>query len=218
MNRRVPLLVGARNRIRLFSTNFRHLQPTAQDRATCHDVLWTSLTALRTSSDAFPPLKGVVGAVTSVLEVSQRVRHSKKDAHELADRAVRILDILADEISDPTAIPEPMLASIRRFQQTLEEIQEEMSHLATRGRIWRLRHLNQSEGALRNFNRRLDDASREFTIGSAVRGEVTTHRVQTQISDVSVVSLVHHKKQMLFLRGIILLQALFFWPSPVLAA
>ncbi|KAJ7106226.1 hypothetical protein C8R44DRAFT_858312 [Mycena epipterygia] len=207
MDGRFPL-VRARNRFR---------NSTATEGAKCHDLLYTSLTALRASSDAFPPLKSVVGAVTSVLEISQRVTHSKKDARQLARRTVEILEALADAIPDPAAIPDPMLASIKRFERTLEDIKTEMCLLMKRGRMWRLRHLNRSEGALLNFNRRLDDASREFTIGAAVRGEALTHQVHTQLLNVSAASHIVHNKEMLLLRGILILQVAFFCPSPVLA-
>ncbi|KAJ7760851.1 hypothetical protein DFH07DRAFT_426002 [Mycena maculata] len=209
-----PLLVRARARLK---GCLRQLRKTGREGAKYHDLLYTSLSALRTSSDAFPPLQGVVGAVTSILEISQRVSHSKKQARELARRSVEVLELLADLIPDATAIPEPMLAGITRFQGTLEEIKTEMSRLATRGRLWRLKHLNRSEGALIRFNGRLDDASREFAIGAAVRVEACVHTVRAQISDQSGIALVHHDKQMLFLQGIIVLQTVFFYPPPVLA-
>ncbi|KAJ7484161.1 hypothetical protein FB451DRAFT_1363747 [Mycena latifolia] len=217
MDRRFPVLLRGRDRVRHFVKKNLRLTATSSKGANCHDLLWTALTALRTSSDAFPPLKGVVGAVTSVMEVSQRVCHSKKDARELSQRAVRVLELLADALPDPTTIPEPMLASIGRFEMSLKEIREEMSRLANHGRIWRLLHLNRSEGALRKFDRRLDEASREFAIGSAVRGEASTYAIQAQVSDVAAVALVLHEKQTLLLRGVMLLQMVFFWPSPVLA-
>ncbi|KAJ7683470.1 hypothetical protein B0H17DRAFT_1333306 [Mycena rosella] len=222
MERRVPVLLRGRSRIRHFAKKcFHRLKAgaTTSDGANCHDLLCTSLTALRTSADAFPPLKGVVGAVTSVLEISQRVTHSKKDAEELARHAVTILEMLADVIgeSHSTSIPGPMLASIRRFQGTLEEIQETMNRLGNHSRIWRLTHLNRNEGALRKFHKRLDDAFQEFTIGSAIRSEACTYAVQTQLTTASAISITFHKEQVTLLRGGILLHALFFLAIPRLA-
>ncbi|KAJ7908695.1 hypothetical protein B0H13DRAFT_2661923 [Mycena leptocephala] len=159
MDRRLSLLVRPRKLVRNFvKGSFGRLKAGANAGATSQDLLWTSLTALRTSSDAFPPLKGVVGAVVAILETSQRVAHSKKEAFQLAKRSVELLEMLADVISDRGAIPEPMLASIVRLESILEEIKIEMIRLANRGRLWRLNHLNRNEGALWKFNRRLDDA------------------------------------------------------------
>lgn len=72
MDGRPPPLVRARKRVRNFvKGTFGRLKPGANEDATYQDLLWTSLTALKTSADAFPPLKGVVGAVISIMEISQ---------------------------------------------------------------------------------------------------------------------------------------------------
>ncbi|KAJ7797904.1 hypothetical protein B0H14DRAFT_2909104 [Mycena olivaceomarginata] len=181
MDGRPPLLVRT----------FGRLKPGANEDATYQDLLWTSLTALKTSADAFPPLKGVVGAVISIMEISQRIAHSKKDARELSGQA-----------------------SIERFETTLEEIQSEMNRLMNRSRMWRLKHLNRTEGTLRKFNKRLDDASREFTMGLAVRTEVAVGSTFY----LSAGALLHKRNNRCdLLRGILLLNAVFFWLSPVLA-
>ncbi|KAJ6589293.1 hypothetical protein B0H19DRAFT_1103531 [Mycena capillaripes] len=215
MDRTHSLLVRARKPIRHFiKGTFGRLKAGANAGATYHDLLWTSVTALRTSSDAFPPLKGVVSAVVAILEISQRVAQSKKDAHQLAGRSVKLLEMLADVISDRGAIPPPMLASIERFESILEEIKIEMIQLTNRNRRWRLKYLNHNEGTLQKFNKRLDDTSREFEMGVAVRTEECVHRIHTQISNVSARSLTHRNTEMLLLRRIILMQAVVFLSIP----
>ncbi|KAJ7148096.1 hypothetical protein C8R43DRAFT_1129251 [Mycena crocata] len=216
------VLLRARGRIlNSVKRSVEHLKGANNQGANCEDLLWTSLTALRTSADAFPPLKGVVGAVTSIMEISQRVTHSRRDAQQLAHRTVQTLELLADvisdAISDPSTIPEPMLASIARFQGTLDEIAAAMAFLVAHGPMWRLRHLNRTEGELKDFNRRLDDASRKFIMVSTLRIEAGVHRVEAHILDTSASSAVLHNTELTLLRRIIFLQAVFFCPSPVLA-
>ncbi|KAJ7811884.1 hypothetical protein B0H14DRAFT_3879885 [Mycena olivaceomarginata] len=215
MDGRPPPLVRARKRVRNFvKGTFGRLKPGANDDATYQDLLWTSLTALKTSADAFPPLKGVVGAVISIMEISQRIAHSKKDARELAGQAVGILILLSNEFSTRGTISPPMLGSIERFETTLEEIQSEMNRLMNRSRMWRLKHLNRTEETLRKFNKRLDDTSREFTMGLAVRTEVAVYRVHAEVLDTSAAHLNLHNKEMRLLRGILLLNAVFFLAIP----
>ncbi|KAF7348720.1 hypothetical protein MVEN_01390900 [Mycena venus] len=202
-------LVRGRDRTRNFvKGSFGRLKPGANGNATCQDLLWTSLTALKTPSDAFPPLIGVVGAVVAILEISKRITHSKKDARELAQRSVDLLKVLDDIISnlEPGTIPEPMVASIVRFESTLKEIQTEMDKLMARGCIWRLKHLNRNEGMLEKFHKRLDDASHEFKIASAARAEICVHQVHAQVLD--------NKKEIFLLRRIILVQSVFFLAIP----
>ncbi|KAJ7055323.1 hypothetical protein C8F01DRAFT_1160178, partial [Mycena amicta] len=79
------------------------------------DILWTSLTALRESSDAFPPLKSAVGGVVVLCNIAERAKHSKSDARDIALRTKKILDVVAEAVPDPTAISPAMLKSIERF-------------------------------------------------------------------------------------------------------
>ncbi|KAJ7155035.1 hypothetical protein C8R46DRAFT_1116870 [Mycena filopes] len=207
-----PLRLRLRKRIRSFiKGTFGRLKSGAKRSANYQDLLWTSLTALKTSADAFPPLKGVVGAVVAVLEISQRVTHSKQEAHQLARRAVKLLETLADAIPDPNAIPDPMLASIARFESVLKEIEMEMLQLVNRGPWGRLKHLNRNEGSLRKFHTRLDEAYHEFLISAVVRVEASTNQVQLHIGHASAVFTTMHNTEILLLRRIILVQAALFF-------
>ncbi|KAJ7737757.1 hypothetical protein B0H16DRAFT_1571725 [Mycena metata] len=210
-----PTVLRLRKRIRSFvKGTFGRLKSGVKQSANYQDLLWTSLTALKTSSDAFPALKSVVGAVIAVWEISQRVKHSKKEARGLAQRTVDLLGRLADAIPDPTRIPDPMLDSIARFESVLAEIQAEMIQLANRGVRWRLKHLNRSEDSLRKFNSLLDEAAREFLIGAVVRVETAVHQVHTQIVRTSAGISVFHNTEILLLRGLLLMQAALFLSIP----
>ncbi|KAJ6627676.1 hypothetical protein B0H10DRAFT_2429232 [Mycena sp. CBHHK59/15] len=216
IGRSIPLLSRARKRTQHFARNTLD-RISFTKGAKCQDVMWTSLTALIASSDGFPPLKSVVGAVASVWEIAQRMEQSKKEAHELAHRSVAILEIIADAIPDPLAIPAPMLASILRFETVLQEIHAEMNRLMGRSRMWRLTHLNRSEGSLGILNKRLDEVTREFMIASSVRVEARVHDIQARIVNNGAESLEFHHRQVILLKQIILIQTAFFCSSPVLA-
>lgn len=137
MHKISSVLVRSRKRIRSFvKGSYGRLKRGANAGANYQDLLWTSLTALRTCADAYPPLKGAVGALVAILEISevrnrkryrhyhgwdlnlvnQRIAHSKKDGCELGRHAVDVLKMLADVTSNRDAISGPMLASIVLFE------------------------------------------------------------------------------------------------------
>ncbi|KAF7338866.1 hypothetical protein MSAN_02209700 [Mycena sanguinolenta] len=182
MNRISALFVRGRKAIRNFvKGSFGRLKLGANTGANTQDLLRTALTALHACSGAYPPLDGAVSALVAILEMSERITHSKKEARELARHSADLLKILAQAISGPGVVSEPMLASITSFESTLTEIQSELAkaRLEDRSLFWRFAHLNRTQRTLRNINRRLDDASRKFTIGSAARSEAYVRQVLT---------------------------------------
>lgn len=58
----------------------------------------------------------VVHLADTDMRDSQRVKRSKRTAKDLADRAVQVLELLADNVPDPTVISPKMLASISQFE------------------------------------------------------------------------------------------------------
>ncbi|KAJ7918533.1 hypothetical protein B0H13DRAFT_2657374 [Mycena leptocephala] len=142
------------------------------------DVLWTSLRALNESSDAFPVLKSAVGAVVSICDIAQRAKHSKSDACDIALRTKEILDVVANAVPDPLAISPPMLQSIMRFTNLLDEIRPRLEAIALTSVILRVVHLNRNEHTLQGIKAQLDDAYRDLVAASTLRVEVQ----QTQLS------------------------------------
>ncbi|KAJ7030737.1 hypothetical protein C8F04DRAFT_1263642 [Mycena alexandri] len=82
---------------------------------TAANIVFTSLTALKESADAFPPLKSAVGAVLALWEIAERAESSKSDAHDIVLRAKTVLDVIADAVPNPSSISEPMRRSIDCF-------------------------------------------------------------------------------------------------------
>ncbi|KAJ6469252.1 hypothetical protein C8R45DRAFT_1166652 [Mycena sanguinolenta] len=196
MNRIPALLVRGRKSIRNFvKGSFGRLKLGANTGANTQDLLWTSLTALRTCSGAYPPLNGVVSALVAIFEISEAITHSKKEARELARHSVDLLKILAQAISDPAIISQPMLDSIASFEGTLTEIQSDMAQLVNRSIFWRLKHFNRTERKLRDIARRLDAASRVFAVGTAARTEASLHHVHVQLINPSAGPLTLCKKK-----------------------
>ncbi|KAJ7916366.1 hypothetical protein B0H13DRAFT_367751 [Mycena leptocephala] len=140
--------------------------------AACNDIALTSLIALRDSADAFPPLKSVASGVLALWDTAERVKTSKEKAQMLSRRALEILEGLADAVPDPSNIPPPVLASIQRFVDLLDEIHHAMDPLTKRRRlISSVLSLNRDEATLESFNKRLDESAQSFMIGSLARME-----------------------------------------------
>ncbi|KAJ7018279.1 hypothetical protein C8F04DRAFT_1328405 [Mycena alexandri] len=135
------------------------------------DIISTSLVALKESADVFPPLKSAVGGVLAVWDVAQRAKHSKADAHTIALGTQTILDIVANALPDPSAIPPAMLLSIERFTLLLCEICASMEVLTRTTHIYRVVHLNRNEGLLQGIKDRLNEACRDFLAALTLRVE-----------------------------------------------
>ncbi|KAJ7087456.1 hypothetical protein C8R44DRAFT_991329 [Mycena epipterygia] len=149
------------------------------------DVLWTSTLALKESADAFPPLKSVVGCVVVLWEIAERAKHSKAAAEDIARRTKEILDVIADAVPDPAAIPPPMLHRIERFEVLLDKIKCSMEEIMLTGGVSRLVHLNHNERVLQNIKIQLDDAYRDFLAASILRLEVAQSSTQIAVAKVS---------------------------------
>ncbi|KAJ7721287.1 hypothetical protein B0H16DRAFT_1738330 [Mycena metata] len=150
------------------------------------DILSTSLVALKESADAFPPLKSAVGGVLAVCEIAHRAKHSKAAARDIALRAKEILEVIADAVPDPSAIPPPMLHDIERFKFLLNDIRSQMEGMMLTSVLSRLVRLNRNEDALQSIKARLDDAYWDFLAASGLRVEVqqgTITALQTHIVD-----------------------------------
>ncbi|KAJ7359514.1 hypothetical protein DFH08DRAFT_411870 [Mycena albidolilacea] len=149
------------------------------------DVLWTSINALRDSSDAFPPLKSAVGGVIAICTIAERAKHCKTEACAIALRTKEILDLVADAVPDGSTISPPMLLSIGKFTILLDETRRCMEPMTRTGRVSRVVHLNRNERTLQHIKSKLDDAYRDFLAASALRVEVLQTQLaiqQTQLS------------------------------------
>ncbi|KAJ7779007.1 hypothetical protein B0H16DRAFT_802385 [Mycena metata] len=154
------------------TTFFAKLRPPfARGTKALPDIISTSLVALKESADAFPPLKSAVGGVLAVWDVAQRAKHSKADAHAIALRTQTILDMMADALPDPSAIPPAMLSSIERFTLLLDEICTSMEVLTRSSGVFRLANLNCNERLLQEIKDQLDEAYRDFQVASTLRIE-----------------------------------------------
>ncbi|KAJ7087496.1 hypothetical protein C8R44DRAFT_991350 [Mycena epipterygia] len=174
--------------------------PTANSLTACAlpDVLWTAILTLKASADACPPLNSTVGGVIALLEIAERVKHSKSDARAIALRTKEILDVIADAVPDAFTIPPPMLESIKRFTlcfklfsplraaetddcpRLLDEIRRRMETIALTGGLSRVMHLNRNERMLQDIKAQLDDAYRDLLAASALRIEMQQAHLMVQ--------------------------------------
>ncbi|KAJ6577776.1 hypothetical protein B0H19DRAFT_1121340 [Mycena capillaripes] len=134
--------------------------------AACSDIAFTSLTALRESADAFPPLKSAVGGVLALWNTAE------KGPNSLSRRAYEVLEAFTDAVPDPANIHPSMLVSIQRFDDVLREARDAMVPLTKRRRFMSSTlSLNRDEATLELFNRRLDESFQNFTIAGLTRVE-----------------------------------------------
>ncbi|KAJ7051564.1 hypothetical protein C8F01DRAFT_1174238 [Mycena amicta] len=147
------------------------------------DIALTSLTALRESADAFPPLKSTVGGFLALWNTIERVKTSKQNAKALRLRAYKVLEALTDAVPDPSNIPPSMLMSIQRFNDVLIEAVNAMEPLTKRRSLL---SLNRDEATLELFNRRLDESFQTFTIAGLTR-------VETQLLAIKADATVTHQ-------------------------
>ncbi|KAJ7843345.1 hypothetical protein B0H14DRAFT_3868592 [Mycena olivaceomarginata] len=155
--------------------------------AACSDIALTSLTALRESADAFPPLKSAVGGVLALWNTAERVKTSKKKAQALSRRAYEVLEALTDAVPDPLNIPPSMLVSIQRFDDVVREACDAMNPLTERRRfVSSVLSLNRDEATLELFSRRLDESFQTVTIAGLTQ-------MQTQLLEIKANATVAHQ-------------------------
>ncbi|KAJ7750787.1 hypothetical protein B0H16DRAFT_1549078 [Mycena metata] len=149
------------------------------------DISRTSLLALRDSADAFPPLKSAASGVVALWDIADRAKHCKSEARAIALRAKEILEVIADAVPDPSAIPDEMLLSIQRFTDLLDHIVSSIKSIAAAGGFSRVFHLNRNEEALLRIKSQLDNAYRDFNTASTLRTEIL--HAQIAMEDVHIV-------------------------------
>ncbi|KAJ6469842.1 hypothetical protein C8R45DRAFT_1016057 [Mycena sanguinolenta] len=150
------------------------------------DASRTSLLALKESADAFPPLKAAVGGVLAVWDVAERAKQARSHAYDVAHRTQDILHVVADAVPDPRTISPPMLKSIQRFTELLEDIRQEMAGLTRTGFASRVFHLNRNERKLQDIRERLDNAYRDFMAASALRLEAQHNETRIEIQKLTI--------------------------------
>ncbi|KAJ7177046.1 hypothetical protein C8R46DRAFT_1078049, partial [Mycena filopes] len=186
------------------------------------DALQTTLSFFEQSSDAFPPLKSVVGGVIALWDVAKRAKHSKADARGIALRAQDILQVMADAVSDSSAITPGMQLRIERFTVLLNNSRRDVESIALANSVTRVMRLNRDEEILQDIKRKFNEAHADFLLASALRLEgqqaALALKHQQMHLDVKKVSLIAETlapdiAHLVLLTRITVVSS-FFWPSP----
>ncbi|KAJ7631601.1 hypothetical protein DFH06DRAFT_698239 [Mycena polygramma] len=157
------------------------LRPVLSHRPeTLPDVLWTALTALQESADAFPPLKSAVGGVIAICNIAERAKRSRSEARYIALRTADILDVIASAVPDGSDIPPAMLKSMERFALLLDTVEREVKAITETGRRPAFLYLNRNESAIESIKTRLDDAYRDVATASTMRIEVGLRELSSE--------------------------------------
>ncbi|TDL15183.1 hypothetical protein BD410DRAFT_135240 [Rickenella mellea] len=145
------------------------------------DATLLMLTQLKESADFFPPLKSAVGGVLSIYQLSQTVKSNKKDARQLAKRAVELIEILERATNASTNISTDLRDSIHKFNVSLHYIHNVMARLAAQKKVERWLRMNDHKDELMRCNNMLDDAARVFTLASNIRVEISLQRLESKV-------------------------------------
>jgi hypothetical protein len=161
---------------------FKRRKPRDRTPVAISAVMIT-LTALKESADAFPPLKGAVAGVLHIVDLSQKVKSNKDDCQKLASRVQEILDKIALAVPDATYISPDLLARIDEFTKTLADIECFMERLCRVKVILRLLRHKEHEGSIISFNRRLDGALKSFMLISTLKIEMSVSQQGKRLSE-----------------------------------
>ncbi|KAJ7689722.1 hypothetical protein B0H17DRAFT_1066122 [Mycena rosella] len=143
------------------------------------DAIRESLSLLKDSADAFPPLKSAVGGVLAVWDLAERVSASDENAQALAHRVTGILDTISKSVGKTGSVSPEMQREIDKFNALLDEISAAMKGHLKAGRLRRVLHLRRQESRLAQFTARLDAAAEAFKIGSSARTELASARIES---------------------------------------
>ncbi|KAF8480661.1 hypothetical protein JB92DRAFT_1756380 [Gautieria morchelliformis] len=136
--------------------------------STLRTAAMVTLTALRDSSDAFPPLKSVTGGLLHLIELSETAKGNREGCRALAMRAKEILLVLDDVVPNPTKIPPDVLDRISDFTRSLEPIEAYMKSLQGRKWLDRVIHHRKDQDKITELKQNLDRAFQEFQMTSSI--------------------------------------------------
>jgi len=151
-----------------FRLRFRRRKPPESLGAT----LSLALTALKESADAFPPLKGAVGAVVHIRDLRLKVKSNQDEFNKLVSRVEMILEKVADAVPDPTKIPPDLQGRIEEFTTVVAHIGHLMESRSRRKALRRLLSHKEDEEIISDIHRRLDNLESGFTNVSVIKLEI----------------------------------------------
>jgi hypothetical protein len=189
---------------------FRLRKP--RELPTISPAVMIALTALKESSDAFPPLKSVVAGVLHIVDLSQKVKSNKEECQKLASRVQEMLDKIAVAVPDATCISYDLLVRVNEFARTLADIECFMKSLCRLGVVRRLLHHKEHEALIVEFNRRLDEALKSFMLISTIKIEMSVSQQRTHLE---ILSDEHkeliHQNQLLQKKLVLVVLCSSFW-------
>jgi len=151
-----------------FRLRFRRRKPPEALSAT----LSLALTALKESADAFPPLKGAVGAVVHIRDLRLKVRSNQEEFDKLISRVEMILEEVADAVPDPAQIPPDLLGRIEAFTTVVAHIGCLMESKSRRKAVLRLLSHREDEAIISDIHRQLDNLESQFNNISLIKLEI----------------------------------------------
>ncbi|KAG5650632.1 hypothetical protein H0H81_011529 [Sphagnurus paluster] len=141
-------------------------EPAEPASATGADVFRTCLSALKKSSDAFPPLKSAAGAILSVWDVAERANRHRKKARRLASQCSDMLQSLPS-----TSLHQQHCDICKRMPSKIKGV---------------LQNINAALEKLDGLERQLEEAYQAFQLVSTVcqlEGLTAIHEKSAKLQD-----------------------------------
>ncbi|KAJ7052915.1 hypothetical protein C8F01DRAFT_562174 [Mycena amicta] len=130
-----------------------------QIAADAFDATKVTLKAIRTSADAFPPLKSGVSAALVLIEMSERIKSNKSECEHLAKRAAQIMEDIWRQTKDFNVdLPPEVEESVVEVETLFRNIEDFFNELENE-KLWqRLAHQNRHKSLIEEYGRLLDEA------------------------------------------------------------
>ncbi|KAJ7639575.1 hypothetical protein FB45DRAFT_1055661 [Roridomyces roridus] len=129
------------------------------------DGIKVSLRALRASTDAFPPLKSAVSAALVLLEMSEKMKHNKRNREKLAGRAGQLMLDIWDQMRNLNVpLSDGVDSSLVGIQTLFRKIDIFFHELEREKFLRRLIRQDRHKAQIDEYNRLLDLATSQFSI------------------------------------------------------
>ncbi|KAI0944487.1 hypothetical protein AcW1_002181 [Taiwanofungus camphoratus] len=145
-----------------------------RSKVTADNVLSTAIATTAITQELatllqFPPVSAAASLLQKIFQTIQTIQTNRDDCYHLARRCLSLLLDIRDQMDGRwDDAPQSLIKALKKFEQTLESINEYMRNEAAIKWRSRLLRKNAIENALVQYNSALDDAARSFQIATLV--------------------------------------------------
>jgi len=123
-----------------------------------------ALDVVHKSSDALPPLQGVVGGLLKVIELVENTQSLQEGGHQLVDDAKAIVEVLVGFTENAVELQPNLRQSIKDFDTDLKLIVSELQTWLSKGKLLRFLYQRKHKDQLQKLNGRLYFLMHRFNV------------------------------------------------------